>query len=156
MRLSELASLQWTAVDLASQVLHVCNSDVFTTKNRRNRGIPMSDEVVQLLTFRKDRAGSELVFNLKGRRMTKDYISKKFKRYVRRSGLGERLHFHSLRHTFASWLVQDGVSIYEVQRLLGHSSIAVTETYSHLQPQALHHTVNRIFVSVDATKPRHD
>jgi site-specific recombinase XerD len=60
-----------------------------------------------------------------------------------------RLHLHSLRHTFASWLVQDGVSLYEVQKLLGHSSIAVTEIYSHLQPEQLHETVNRLKVSLN-------
>ncbi len=46
--------------------------------------------------------------------------------------------------TIAVWLVQDGVSIYEVQKLLGHSGIAVTQVYSHLRLESLHATVNRI------------
>jgi integrase/recombinase XerD len=71
-------------------------------------------------------------------------------RAVRRSEVADKnLHFHSLRHTFASWLVQDGVSLYEVQKLLGHSSIAVTQVYSPLQPEQLHATVNRIRFSPD-------
>jgi site-specific recombinase XerD len=63
----------------------------------------------------------------------RDYdLSKLFKRYVLRADLNPKLKFHSLRHTFASWLVQKGVSIYEVSKLLGHSDIRVTQIYAHL------------------------
>jgi site-specific recombinase XerD len=78
------------------------------------------------------------------------WVSHKFKYYVYEARFSDdRLHFHSLRHTFASWLVQDGVSLYEVQKLLGHSSIAVTQVYSHLQPEQLHATVNRLKVGLN-------
>ncbi|MEU3448234.1 site-specific integrase [Streptomyces thermolilacinus] len=43
---------------------------------------------------------------------------------------------HSMRHTCASWLVQKGVSLYEVQHLLGHESFQTTQRYAHLQPDA--------------------
>jgi site-specific recombinase XerD len=49
----------------------------------------------------------------------------------------------------AGQLVQDGVSLYEVQKLLGHSNIAVTQVYSHLQPEQLHNTVNKIHISMN-------
>jgi len=52
----------------------------------------------------------------------------------------------SLRHTFATWLVQEGVPIYEVQKLLGHSSISVTQVYSLLAASELHGAVNKIQV----------
>ena len=74
------------------------------------------------------------------------FVSKRFKIHARRVGLREDLHFHSLRHTFATWLVQEGVSIYEVQKLLGHSSISVTQIYSHLAASELHGAVNKIQV----------
>jgi site-specific recombinase XerD len=69
--------------------------------------------------------------------------------HLRLAGPDERLHFHSLRHTFASWLVQDEVSLDEVQKLLGHSSIKVTDVYNHLQTEQLHSTVNRIEISLN-------
>lgn len=69
--------------------------------------------------------------------------------YVHKLGLNEKLHFHSLRHTFASWLVQNGVSLYEVQKLLGHGNISVTQVYAHLQPERLHSTVNRISITLN-------
>ncbi|MFD9721750.1 tyrosine-type recombinase/integrase [Streptomyces sp. NPDC059076] len=43
---------------------------------------------------------------------------------------------HSMRHTRASWLIQKGVSLYEVQHLLGHESFQTTQCYAHLQPDA--------------------
>ncbi|MDE0977169.1 MAG: tyrosine-type recombinase/integrase [Arenicellales bacterium] len=45
---------------------------------------------------------------------------------------------HDLRHTFASWLVMDGVPLYEVSKLLRHASITMTEKYAHLAPDHLH------------------
>lgn len=150
LRLSELTSLQWTDIDLVWKVIHVRNSDTFITKSRKNRIVPMNEQLWQLLALRKERASCELVFHTNGHRWTKDEVSKRFKKYVRQAlGLTTKLHFHSLRHTFASWLVQEGVSLYEVQKLLGHSNISVTEIYSHLQPEQLHSTVNRIEVSLN-------
>jgi site-specific recombinase XerD len=68
-------------------------------------------------------------------------VSKKFRQAVNICGFNEgitdnryRVVFHTLRHTFASWLVQRGVPIHVVSNLLGHSSIHVTERYAHLAP----------------------
>jgi site-specific recombinase XerD len=151
MRLSELAALKWKDIDLARRILFVQNSETFTTKTKRNRVIPISDMLFKVLFERKERISSEcdLVFNRQGERLSKDYISKKFKKYVIQSKIDKRLHFHSLRHSFASLLVQQGVSIYAVQKFLGHSTIAVTQIYSHLQPESLHSEVNKILVSLN-------
>ena len=51
----------------------------------------------------------------------------------------DKVTFHTLRHTYASMLVQKGVDIYQVKELLGHSSIALTERYSHLSESTLKH-----------------
>jgi site-specific recombinase XerD len=59
--------------------------------------------------------------------MNQQFISHKIKKIIKRTGINPKLNFHSLRHTFASWLVQAGVTIYEVSKLLGHSDIRVTE-----------------------------
>lgn len=50
------------------------------------------------------------------------------------AGRQTRSGFHALRHTAASWMVQDGVPLYEVARILGHGSIYVTSRYAHLVP----------------------
>ena len=54
-----------------------------------------------------------------------------------------KVTFHTLRHTYASWLVQQGVDLYTVKELMGHSSLAVTERYSHLRKENLTNAVKR-------------
>jgi site-specific recombinase XerD len=54
----------------------------------------------------------------------------------------DKFVFHSLRHSFASWLVQAGQPLYTVARLLGHSTTAMTERYSHLCPDNFRNAVN--------------
>lgn len=49
----------------------------------------------------------------------------------------EAASFHSLRHTAAAWMVQAGVSLYEVQKVLGHSTPVMTQRYAHLAPEHL-------------------
>jgi site-specific recombinase XerD len=70
------------------------------------------------------------------------WISRQFKFAVLENNFDKRLHFHSCRHSFASWLVKAGVSLYQVQKLLGHSSLRVTQMYAHLEPSNLHNAVN--------------
>ena len=108
----------------------------------------MNDVVFAILNTKANRF-SDYVFMPRGHKINDDHATKKLKAYVTANGLNGKLHFHSLRHTFASWLVQDGVSLYEVQKLLGHSNIAVTQVYSHLQPEGLHNTVNRISIQLN-------
>lgn len=56
----------------------------------------------------------------------------------------QHVHWHDLRHTFASWLVQAGVSLQEVKELLGHASIKMTERYAHLAPDNLRSAVSKL------------
>jgi len=83
--------------------------------------------------WRKDEAG-------KRRKVSTRSTSKPetFPKAIKAAELPPRLHFHSLRQTFASWPVQDGVSLYQVARPLGHSSTAVTGIDAHLLPQDMY------------------
>jgi integrase len=148
MRGGEIRSLQWKHVDLISRVIHVQNTESFQTKSKKNRVIPMSEHLYHLLAKRKEYSVCELVFHFQMEQITENELSKRFKRYVRIAGLNEKYNFHSLRHTFASWLVQSGVSLYEVQRLMGHSNISVTERYAFLSPDTLHATVEKIHLEL--------
>jgi site-specific recombinase XerD len=102
-----------------------------------------------LLNARHGKSTSEYVFTLNDKQINAGWVTHRFKKYIRRAGLNDRLKFHSLRHTFATWLVQRGSTLFEVQKLLGHSSSAVTEMYSHLQPEQMHSTVNRIDLNLN-------
>ena len=141
MRLGELAALDWCDVDFVQRVILVRNTATFTTKNRRNRTIPMTVQLCGLLVARRNVSIAPYVFSFEGRRITKDIASRNFKQCITEAKLNPALHFHSLRHSFATLLVQSGVSIYAVQKLLGHSSVAMTQVYSHLAPSDLHDAV---------------
>ena len=146
-RLGELLALRWIDIDFTSKVILVRNSDTFTTKTRKNRVVPMNEELCRLLRQRKDnlRIESEYLFHShQGGPLKPGTVSGRFKKYVRAACLNDKLHFHSLRHSFASALVASGVSLFAVQKLLGHTTSKTTEIYSHLLPQQLHSEVNRI------------
>ncbi len=145
LRLGELLALRWKDIDFTTKVILIQNSEGFTTKSKRSRVVPMCEELCCLLRGRKEniRCESETVFHdKKGMPLKEGTASQKFKRYVRRAGLNDKLHFHSLRHSFASGLVTSGATLYAVQKLLGHSTSKTTEIYSHLLPQQLHKEVN--------------
>ena len=77
-----------------------------------------------------------------GERYNGDYLSKKFKEACKAAGIDKSIHFHSLRHSFASNLVQQGISLYVIKELLGHSSISTTEIYSHLNIDSLREAIS--------------
>jgi integrase len=146
MRRGELVHLRWSDVDLKNQSIRIQSAANFRTKRGKCRVVPINPEVEKVLVRRNECSNGEYVFHVDGRMIHEQGLSRWFKRYVRRSKLNSELHFHSLRHSFASWLVQGDVSLYQVQKLLGHSSIKVTEMYGHLLTDDLRGAVNRIEV----------
>ena len=71
----------------------------------------------------------------------KVFICRSFKKALREAELGDGHCFHSLRHTFASQLVQKGISLYMVQKLMGHANIKTTEIYTYLALEKFHGVV---------------
>jgi integrase len=149
MRRGEALNLKWKNVDLSRKIIHIETDSTFKTKAGKRRVVPMNETVFSLLS-QKAMAyhGSDFVFTHDGEPIDAGYLTHRFKDYVSKTKLDGRLHWHSLRHTFASWLVQDGVSLFEVQKLLGHSSAEMTMIYSHLLPDQMHQTVNRIAIGL--------
>jgi integrase len=148
LRRSEIINLRWSDVDLNSKFMVIQSNATYKTKQGKRRVLPLNDIALYMLCQKVKRMSSEYVFTLNGNQVKGEWLSHKFKYYVYECKFPEdRLHFHSLRHTFASWLVQDGASLFEVQKLLGHADAKTTMIYSHLQPQLMHHVVNKINVS---------
>jgi site-specific recombinase XerD len=147
MRREEILSLQWKAIDFKNELVNVNNSEVFRTKNKTDRTIPMNNKVKEILLSRYpkliDINRESFVFSKpNGIKFSGDFICKTFKKAVIKSELSNDIHFHSLRHSFASNLVSKGVSIYEVSKLLGHSSVNVTQIYAHLRTEDLRASIN--------------
>lgn len=133
-RIGEILNLTWDCIHFEDSYLTIRNHKDFTTKSKRIRDVSLHPELKILLQQHYERTNSsEYVFtNKSGRRYRGDTISKMFKKVCRKAGLDESVHFHGLRHTCASRLVQKGAPIYAVSKILGHSSVKVTERYAHL------------------------
>ncbi len=149
LRRGEIANLRWVDVQMIKRIVLVHSTPTFKTKAEKHRTVPLNDAAMHVLASRIPVSLGKYVFTFDDKAIDPQYITHLFKWYVPKAGLDDRLHFHSLRHSFASLLVQSGSTLYEVQRLLGHSSSKVTEIYAHLQPEQLHSTVNRIQIELN-------
>lgn len=145
LRAGEVLALTWADVDFEHGVMTIKD-----TKNKRNRQVPMTSEARAMLEERQAQASSTLVFpGERGERAAT--VSKTFARTVADLGFNvgiedsrQKMVFHTLRHTCASWLVQNGVPLITVGRLLGHSTMAMTERYSHLAPDHFKQAVDTL------------
>ena len=145
LRAGEIFKLTWADVSLEEKMLFLRD-----TKNGKNRFAYMTNRVAEEFSKLTQGEGNEFVFQSKaGGKIY--HVSRTFERAVKALGLNDgitdrrqKVVFHSLRHTFASRLVQKRVSLYEVKELLGHSDIAMTQRYSHLANETLRQAVARL------------
>lgn len=147
LRLGEIVNLTWEDILLEKRKIIVRSNGNFRTKSGKMRVIPINTGLLKLLESMQDKTG--LLFkDKKGVAWRAQFISKQFKQKVRACGLNDKLHFHSLRHTFGSYLVESGVSLFHVQQLMGHSSPYVTQIYAHLGTAELLSSVEKIDVEL--------
>jgi integrase len=145
MRIGEICSLRWENVLFDRRIIHLRNSDTFTTKNKSERVIPISDGLFHLLNVLRMENSPGFVFIYNGKPMLPNFASKRFKKYVRMAGLSEEIHFHHLRSTFATWMLLQGVDIFVVSKLLGHSDVSVTaKHYASVRNDLLLKGVNTV------------
>ncbi|MCH7638698.1 MAG: site-specific integrase [Bacteroidetes bacterium] len=149
LRRAELCAMRWSWVDLDNRMLTVKNSDSFTTKSGRERAIPLAGDALEILVRVSGERNSEydsvILKGACGGSINAQYLSKRIRHYRQLARLNEGLHFHSLRHTFASRLVERGVDLYRVQHLLGHSDQRMTQRYCHLTPEGLRQAIELTF-----------
>jgi integrase len=141
MRRNELINLQWADININKKYLVIRNTESFTTKSKAERIIPLNQN--SLVILRNISSKSEFVFtNSYSQKIYPNYLSQCFRDRLVKLNIRNGRSFHSLRHTFASWLVQKGISLYQVSKLLGHSDLKVTQIYSHLTPDNLRSAVD--------------
>lgn len=129
LRRRELIHLEFSDVDFERHLLYVRNKEGFQTKSRKERVVPLHIKLWPF--FEKKRVG--LCFPYRGRLIQEDTASRNFKEMVTKVGLKD-VGLHTLRHTFISLCLMDGISMWEVSRWAGHSSSDITELYGHLCP----------------------
>jgi integrase len=143
MRQGEILGLTWSGVDLFRRTV-----TVFKSKNGERRTLPLNQTALDLL---KRKAGSrslntELVFPSEAQtRLNASNLSRSLNLALEKAKLTD-FHFHDLRHTCATRMVQAGVDLYKVQRLLGHKSPIMTQRYAHHYPESLRNGVDALDV----------
>ena len=138
-RSSELRLCKWSDVNLPKQELFIGLS-----KNGRSRRIVLSDSAIKELYRVKEKSESlgtptmalNWVFTNPKTQLPYTSMQVSFAK-ARKTARLDNVRIHDLRHTFASLLINNGASIYEVQKLLGHHHISMTERYAHLLPNTL-------------------
>lgn len=154
-RLNEICNVQWKDINFQDSILNISNKDNFKTKSGKQRKIPISDELLKLLNemLRQKPNGNILslynpdkyIFSIRyGTRLHIEYVSKEFKKILRKCNFPERYHFHCTRHTFITNLIKSGVNINYVKEIAGHSEIQTTMNYIHIITNDLREAVNKI------------
>jgi len=123
MRRSELAGLKISQVDAARKQIRVMG------KGSKERLIPVSDEMLQMMELSRSR--EFVVSDEKGKRLSDKKIYEIVKKYLSLVTTIEKKSPHVLRHTFATHLANNGADLNAVKELLGHSSLAATQVYTH-------------------------
>jgi len=151
MRISELVALNMGDVNMEGDYFVRCFG-----KGRKERIIPLYEQVVKtikeyideerpkLLRSKKDNA---LFLNARGDRLTRQGFWQKLKEYAKTAGLDKKISPHTLRHSFATHMLNGGADLRSVQELLGHANISTTQVYTHL-------TTEQVRKSYDKSHPR--
>lgn len=142
MRIGELIGLRWQDVDFVNKQINVnqtYSDGIFTTpKSNKSRPIPMNAVLLKALSGAV-KAGM-YVFSYNGEHLNPDMVRYPLEKALKQVGY-KHITYHIFRHTFASYLVMDGVSLHSVKELMGHADIKETMKYAHLAPHALSRAV---------------
>lgn len=134
LRRGEIINLDWSDIDLNKKIITVQPKDNWQPKDYECRDIPIDNILFTALASVPDKSG-RVIQTVYNKDFTADGISQYFINKILKK-VGLRGSLHTLRHTFASHLVQNGVDLYTVSKLLGHSSVTTTEIYAHLSPNS--------------------
>ena len=145
MRAGEIFGVRWGDLDFENMTINVIDTDKGETRKAF-----MTKKVRSHLNSLDQGMPSDFVFKARGGGKIKG-VSKSYYESVKKlgfnDGVTDRLQkagFHTLRHTFASWLAIQGTPILEIKELLGHATLAMTERYAHLIPDQKRESVRRM------------
>lgn len=135
MRAGEIFNLRGEHINLREKTIRIVDP-----KSSKNRTVYPSQAAIKMLRDCGYKSGQYVFRSTHGKQLQQ--ISDTFPRTVGALGLNDNLDdprdkivFHSLRHTFASWMVQSDQPLYLVAELMGHSTLEMTKRYAHLSPQ---------------------
>lgn len=135
MRRDEILFLKWEWIDLRESFINLPHTH---SKSKKSRRVPINPIVRRILLEMKLQSNdSELVFEISSSTNgARTWLQRAFKEACKKAGIGS-IRFHDLRHTAATRLVEAGIPLHAVAELVGHSSIRMTERYSHPQESVI-------------------
>jgi integrase/recombinase XerC/integrase/recombinase XerD len=140
LRAEEIINLDDDSVDFDSEVLRV------TGKGSKTRIVPMGEPAQRALdrylrqarpALANDRAEPALFLSRRGRRLSPSDVRRRLDRWVREAAVAGHVSPHTLRHSFATHLLEGGADLRSIQELLGHSSVSTTQVYTRVEPGRL-------------------
>ncbi len=130
-RVSELVNLTLDDIDLAGATLSIREG-----KGKKDRHIPLEKKGIQALksylSVRPQTSDPHLFLNYEGQGISRRGVEKLIAKYVKQAGLTKKVSCHSLRHTFGSYKAERGVTAFQLQEWMGHTSITTTQLYVHI------------------------
>ncbi|MER0217512.1 MAG: DUF4102 domain-containing protein [Nitrosomonas sp.] len=143
-RLNEVLSAKWSDVDMSKCIFTVRATNA---KSKKLRGVPLNESAIEILNQLDTRGKFEYLFINRLTGMPYCNIHKVWHRLREKAGL-KHLRLHDLRHQYASFLVNSGRTLYEVQQIFGHSTSVVTQRYSHLSTKVLNEAAQSASVKI--------
>ena len=135
MRISELVNLKLTDIDFNRSVLKVLG------KGSKERLVPYGEKAAEALRIyledRKKLDSKDVFLSNRGTRITRGAFWQRIKIYIKRENLKSSISPHTLRHAFATHLLNRGADLRSVQILLGHSDLSTTQIYTHIAKKRL-------------------
>jgi len=143
-RLNELLSAKWRDVDMSKGVFTIRATNA---KSKKLRGVPLNESAKEILNQLDTQGKFEYLFINRLTGMPYRNVHKVWNRLREKAGL-KHLRLHDLRHQYASFLVNSGRTLYEVQQIFGHSTSVVTQRYAHLSTKSLQDAANTASVKI--------
>lgn len=140
LRESNVTQLKWTQIDLSRKHALI---DPEQSKTKKAIPVPLSDEAIEIINAQKGKH-KEYVFTYRGNPVLRAN-NHAWRNALERAGIKD-FRWHDLRHTWASWHVQSGTSLHELQQLGGWSNYETVLRYAHLSSDHLKEAASRVFV----------
>ena len=144
MRVGELVSIGVDDIDFISGVIKVLG------KGRKERIVPIGDRALRSIREYLDKKGTKslkipkgLFLNKRGTRLSDRSVRRILEKYIRKASLRSGVSPHTLRHSFATHLLNRGVDLRTVQELLGHMNLSTTQIYTHVTTEKLRSTYDK-------------
>lgn len=139
LRVGEISRVK--LADIRDGYVYVKHSENVTTKSKKERAVPLNDLCIEIIQAYKNQT---YLFEVDGKQIPEVDISKAIKDAIIAAKLNNAYTMHTLRHTFASWLLQNGCPIEFVSQWLGHSKIEMTQIYAHLKTDTGHQFIHNL------------